>query len=413
MRSNQNKQWMEQLECDARGTILCTASNMAVIVRNDENLQNLRFNEMRGCIDVTGSTPWDRNRDGWGQADFACIQLYMEEQYAIYSPSKCRDALTAVLSSERRFHPVKTYLEDLTWDGKVRLEQMLVDYLGAEDTSYVRTVTRKTFAGAVARIYEPGIKMDSMLVLCGPQGIGKSTLFSRMGGKWYSDSMAIADMRDKTAAEKLQGIWIMELSELAGLKKVDVETVKSFLSRTDDQYRMPYGTFVEAHPRKSILVATTNTTNGFLRDITGNRRFWPVLVNGKGKRKAWELAEPEIGQLWAEAYALYKSCEPLYLTDEIEDVAKDEQRKAMEDDPRRGLIEEYLTNEKKERICLMELWCECLGHERQDMRKADAYELEAMLQQMGGWEAYNGNMTGKMRHPGYGVQRTFVRRHRM
>ena len=108
MRSNQNKQWMEQLECDARGTILCTASNMAVIVRNDENLQNLRFNEMRGCIDVTGSTPWDRNRDGWGQADFACIQLYMEEQYAIYSPSKCRDALTAVLSSERRFHPVKT-----------------------------------------------------------------------------------------------------------------------------------------------------------------------------------------------------------------------------------------------------------------------------------------------------------------
>ena len=129
-----------------------------------------------------------------------------------------------------------------------------------EDTDYVHAVTRKTFSAAAARIYQPGIKFDTILVLIGGQGIGKSTLFAKMGKHWYSDSMTIADMKDKTAAEKLQGIWIMELSELAGLRKMDVETVKSFLSRMDDQYRAPYELYVESHPRNSIVVGTTNST---------------------------------------------------------------------------------------------------------------------------------------------------------
>ena len=163
--------------------------------------------------------------------DFACLEMYLENIYHIYSPRKCRDALQAILSSRKRHHPIKEYLEQQEWDGQKRLDKLLIDYLGAEDTDYVREVTKKTFTAAVARIYEPGIKFDIILVLCGEQGIGKSTLFARMAGKWHSDSMSIADMKDKSAAEKLQGIWIMELSELAGIRKIDVETVKSFLSR--------------------------------------------------------------------------------------------------------------------------------------------------------------------------------------
>lgn len=221
--------------------------------------------------------------------------------------------------------------------------------------------------------------------------------------------MTIADMKDKTAAEKLQGIWLMELSELAGLKKVDVETVKSFLSRTDDQYRVPYGTYVEAHPRRSILVATTNTMDGFLRDITGNRRFWPVMVRGDGEKKAWNLTVEEIDQLWAEACMYFQEKETLYLDNTAEQEAEIQQRMAMESDPRQGLVDEYLENSDTDRICLMELWCECLGKERQDMRRSDAFELEAILRQIGGWEVYAGNTTGKMRLPGYGVQKTFVR----
>lgn len=401
--------WMSRLDCDVKGRILCTMPNIAIILNHDKDLQNIVYNEMRGCIDIIGEVPWFRSRNGWGQTDLACFELYLERKYALYAPNKCKDALYAVLSSERRYHPVCNYLDALTWDGTERLDTLLVDYLGAQDTEYVRTVTRKAFTAAVARVYQPGIKYDTILVLCGAQGIGKSTLFSKMGGKWYSDSMTIADMKDKTAAEKLQGIWMMELSELAGLKKVDVETVKSFLSRTDDQYRAPYGTYVEAHPRRSILVATTNTMDGFLRDITGNRRFWPVMVKGNGKKKVWDLTDEMVGQLWAEAYMRYRNGETLYLDSAVEQEARFHQRMAMESDPRQGLVEEYLESRGRERICLMELWCECLGKERQDMKRADAFELEAILRQIGGWEVYSGNTTGKTRLPGYGIQKTFVK----
>lgn len=403
------EEWVSRLNYDAKGRILCTMQNIATILENDSNLQHIAFNEMRGCIDIIGEVPWFRSGNGWRQTDLACFELYLEQKYSLYAPNKCKDVLYAVLSSKRRYHPIRDYLDTLTWDGTERLDRLLIDYLGAEDTEYVKTVTRKAFTAAVARVYQPGIKYDTILVLCGAQGIGKSTLFSKMGGRWYSDSMTIADMKDKTAAEKLQGIWLMELSELAGLKKVDVETVKSFLSRTDDQYRVPYGTYVEAHPRRSILVATTNTMDGFLRDITGNRRFWPVIVRGDGTKKAWNLTTEVVDQLWAEARMYFQKGEALYLDNNVEQEAENQQRIAMESDPRQGLVGEYLESSNKNRICLMELWCECLGKERQDMRRSDAFELEAILKQIGGWEVYVGNTTGKMRLPGYGVQKTFVK----
>lgn len=186
--------------------------------------------------------------------------------------------------------------------------------MGAENTPYVRAVTRKTLVAAVARIYEPGVKFDSVLVLNGPQGCGKSTFFAKLGREWYSDSLTISDMKDgKTAAEKLQGYWLLELGELAGIKKVDVETVKSFVTRTDDKYRQSYGTTVESHPRECVIVGSTNSEGGFLRDVTGNRRFWPVHVTGKGKYRGWDLTPETVDQIWAEAISIYKDGEELYL----------------------------------------------------------------------------------------------------
>ena len=128
------------------------------------------------------------------------------------------------------------------------METLLCDYLGAEDNEYVRAVTRKTLVAAVSRIYHPGIKFDYVLILDGKQGIGKGTLFSKLGGQWFTDSLSINDMKDKTGPEKLQGKWILELSEMAGMKKVELETVKSFISRTDDYYRPAFGHVVESHP---------------------------------------------------------------------------------------------------------------------------------------------------------------------
>lgn len=404
-----NEKWIEELERDDRGMFMCTMPNIALILKNDISLQNIYFNEMKNCIDVDGNVAWNRREGSWKNTDLTCLQMYLEKNYGLYAPAKCRDAMFAYLSAERRIHPVRKYLESLEWDGEERLESLLVTYLGAQNTEYVRSVTVKTFTAAVARVFESGMKFDSVLVLCGAQGIGKSTLFSKLGKNWYSDAMTVADMKDKTAAEKLQGIWLMELSELAGLRKVDVETIKSFLSRTDDQYRIPYGTYVESHPRKCIIVATTNSTDGFLRDITGNRRFWPVQVNEDSYRKAWNMSDFEIDQIWAEAVVRYKKGEKLYLDKEMEIIADREQRLAMESDPRQGLIGKYLDNITKDKICLMELWCKCLGQERRMMKRNDAFELEGILKKIGGWKVYDGNSTGKTRTDAYGVQKTFVR----
>jgi predicted P-loop ATPase len=377
-------------------------------------------------------------KPGWSDTDVACAKLYFERNYGIWSPTKFKDALLAVTSSERLYHPVKEYLNSLKWDGIPRLDTLLVDYLGADDTPYVRAVTRKTLVAAVARIFRPGVKFDSILVLNGVQGMGKSTLFTKLGKDWFSDSLSISDMKDKTAPEKLQGYWILELSELNGMKKMDVEVVKSFITRTDDKYRQAYGTTVESHPRSCVIVGTTNSDSGFLRDITGNRRFWPVRVSGQGKYHPWDLTE--VDQVWAEAIEYYNRGEDLFLKGDIAAEAYTQQREAMETDDREGIVQEYLDRllpegwekfdlyqrrnflgggefddavhegtVRRTRVCAMEIWCECFGKPREALKKTDSYEIEGILYKLGGWARYSDNATGKCRIPGYGVQKTFVR----
>jgi len=433
-----DEDWQNQLELDRTGGVKDTLTNICIILRHDPNLQNIVFNQFKSMLDVIGKLPWPQVKPGWSDTDVACAKLYFEKTYGIWSPTKFKDALLAVTSAERLYHPIKEYLATLSWDGVSRLETLLVDYLGAEDTPYVRAVTRKTLVAAIARIYRPGIKFDSILVLNGEQGMGKSTLFAILGKEWFSDSLSISDMKDKTAPEKLQGYWILEISELNGIKKVDVEVVKSFITRTDDKYRHAYGTTVESHPRSCVIVGTTNSDSGFLRDVTGNRRFWPVNVVGFGKHHPWELTE--VDQIWAEAIEYYKQGEELFLKGEVAAEAYNQQRAAMETDAREGIVQEYLDhllpegwdnydlfqrrnylngNEfggqseegivQRTRVCSMEIWCECFGKPREAMKKTDAYEIESILYKLGGWKKYSGNASGKLRIPGYGIQRTYVR----
>lgn len=433
-----DENWQTLLELDKQGKVKDTMANIAAIVSHDENLKSIVYNEFKGCIDVIGPLPWKQVKPGFNDSDVANAKLYFERVYGIWSPTKFKDALLAVVAAERIYHPIKDYFAGLTWDGIPRLDSLLIDYCGAEDNPYTRAVTRKTLCAAVARVYEPGRKFDSILVLSGPQGIGKSTFFAKLGGAWYSDSLAISDMKDKTAAEKLQGYWILELGELAGIKKVDVETVKSFVTRVDDKYRQAYGMVVESHPRSCIIVGTTNSESGFLRDITGNRRFWPVQVSERGSHHPWDLEE--IDQVWAEAIQAYKDGESLFLSGEVAQMAYAKQQEAMESDDREGLVQDYLDRllpenwdnmdlyqrrtflgggefedtptegtVRRERVCIMEIWCECFGKERQNLKKADSYELEGILNKIGGWERYTGNASGKMRISGYGIQRAFIR----
>ncbi len=150
----------------------------------------------------------------------------------------------------------------------------------------MRTVTRKTFAAAVARIYVPGTKFDCVPVLDGDQGIGKSTIVKDLvTPDYYSETLSLTDMDDKSGAEKLQGFWVVEIGELDGMKKADIEKVKSFLSTSDDKYRPSYGKVVESHPRQCIIIATVNGERGYLRDITGNRRFWIIKVIRRSRKR--------------------------------------------------------------------------------------------------------------------------------
>ena len=247
-------------------------------------------------------------------------------------------------------------------------------------------------------------------------------------------------MRDKSGPEKLLGYWILEISEMAGVKKVDVETVKSFASRQDDKFRVAYGSVVESHPRQSVLFGTTNSLNGFLRDATGNRRFWPVVVTGNSELHPWEMEKFYIEQVWAEALYLYNQGEPLILKGEEAVIAIEKQHEALENDDREGLVREYLdkllpedweemsiverrsflagdefTDQKRtgtkrrERVCNLEIWTECFGKDSTTIRKQDSYELVSIMGKIDGWKRYDGNKSGKLRFQGYGVQMAYVR----
>ena len=434
--------WQTALDLDKDGGIRETLTNFVEILRHDPRLQGICYNEHRCGIDVRDPSllPWKPLKHGWSDADLASLSSYLDRVYHIYSQQKLKSALLTA-ASERAFHPIREYLESLPpWDGTSRLDTLLIDYLGAEDRPYTRAVIRKALIAAVARVYRPGEKFDYILVLSGPQGVGKSTLFARLGGSWFSDSMTISDMRDKTSPEKLQGYWIVELSEMTGVRKIDVETVKSFASRQDDKFRVAYGTVVESHPRQCVIFGTTNATTGFLRDVTGNRRFWPVTVYGGTARHPWDLDSDTVSQIWAEALAAFRSGEELILKGEEARQAMEMQQDALESDDREGLVRQYLDTLlpedwpkmslserrlflagddysaaarvgtlRRTKVCNLELWAECFGRDPTAIRKQDSYELTAIMSHLGGWKRYDGNVSGKLSFGLYGSQLAFVR----
>lgn len=433
--------WQTALELDKQGKIKDTLDNIVLIIRNDPELQSLAFNKHRDGIDARNGLPWSQMKEGWNDSDNAALKVYISNKYGVYSPTKTKDAILAV-AAERAYHPIKEYLDNLSeWDGIDRVETLLVDYFGATDNSYTRAVTRKTMVAAVARIYHPGTKFDSVLILNGPQGIGKSTFFAKLAGHWFSDSLTLTDMKDKAGPEKLQGYWILELGELAGMRKTDVEVVKSFISRSDDKYRASYGVNVESHPRQCVIVGSTNAESGFLRDITGNRRFWPVRISGNGKKKAWQMSVYDVEQIWAETLVLYEKGEKLYLEGDDVHLATSEQDDAMESDEREGLVRTYLdtllpedwdTMSAYERrnflngsefggeshvgtvertlVCNMEIWCECFGKEASAMKPADSYAIAGIMKKIGDWNKYTGNKNGTSNFPIYGKQRCYERK---
>lgn len=430
--------WMTRLKYQPRTGILeNSVYNLNLILNNDPDFANFAFNEMANRIQVTGPLPWERPEGNmfWRDADTAQLKSIIDIRYLPFS-SRNHDVAFTKVADDRHFHPVRDYLDSLPeWDGIERVEDLFIRYLQADDTPYVRAVTRKTFAAAVARVYVPGIKFDCVPVLDGDQGIGKSTIVKDLvTSEYYSETLSLTDMDDKSGAEKLQGFWAVEIGELAGMKKADIEKVKAFLSTCDDKYRPSYGKVVESHPRQCIIIATVNGERGYLRDITGNRRFWIIKLHQKKQKKTWDFTPEYRAQFWAEAKEIWKSGEKLYLEGDLLEAAEEAQQSAMEVDERLGMVEEYLNAmlpddwaemdlfqrrnflqgsefgmpehkgvHRRTEVSNAEIWCECYGKSLQELKPTDSYSIAALMAQLPNWE----RTTSIKRQPIYGRQRLY------
>ncbi len=419
-----NIDWIVNLEIK-KDKPATTISNIVLILTNDERLKDAYYyDEFYERQMVIGDLPW-RTFDGiprqWDDTDDAGLHDFLEHEYKIDNLNKTREAVNLAFLKRRR-HPVREYLNALEWDGKARLDTVLINTFGADNTAYTRAVTRKAFIGAVARIMRPGCKHDHVLVLVGKQGIGKSTFLHTIGKEWFSDSLFTFNGKD--AFEQLQGAWIIELSEMASISKTEIELVKQFLSKQEDIYRAAYDRRTQVHPRQCAFFGTTNDDE-FLRDWTGSRRFWPVPLKHFGV-----LNEADVDQLWAEAVAAYKAGENWYLDKALEKEAEKVQKDFTEQNGWYGIIEEFISRPvppdfdnwsqqdrvnywmredysdgiPRTKVCALEIYIEALGGDKRTYSPQIARRINAELHKMEGWQYTATIYCGVA----YGRQRGFI-----
>lgn len=338
-----DRNWEDDLEYNSKGGIIPSVHNARLVLGKCEALKGIRYNALTGYVEAPIKMPWKRVSSEWRDMDDSSLFVYVAEKYGLVMPDNLYRKVFDAIVMERSYNPLTEYIKGLpSWDGVERLDTLLIDYLGAKDSEYTRAVTRKTLVGAIARALKPGCKFDYMLTLVGGQGIGKSSIFRVLGGEFFSDALSLNDVRSKDAAEKLHGKWIVEAPELSGRSKVDVEDFKAFLTKQVDEYRPAYGRHKVRQPRTSIVVGTTNAEQGFLRDTSGNRRFWPVEVYKYGADEINNWDRSFIDQIWAEAYLDYQLKEPLRLSPELEAEAEVRQRAQIDAGAWGELVEDFL-----------------------------------------------------------------------
>lgn len=425
--------WLGKLTKDGNGRFEKTINNAVLVLENDPLLKGrIVTDEFACCGMALGKLPWDSRNEKrrWKDVDDAGFYRYLEMFYGITGREKLDNALMLV-SAQNKINDVKQYLQGLTWDGVKRVDTLLSVYLGAEDTPYTRAVMRKSLCAAVGRAIVGGIKYDYMPIFTGPQGIGKSTFLAILGRGWFSDSLTTFE--GKEAAELIQGTWINEIGELSAFTKQETQVIKQFLSKTDDIYRAAYGRRTDKYPRRCVFFGTSNDSE-FLKDMTGNRRFWPVDVGlHPAKKSVWKELPLEVDQVWAEAYAYWMMGEPLYLPKEIEALAQEQQESHREASGKEGMIADFLESpvpenweqmdilgrrmflsgnvhgeaalSVRQKVCAVEIWAECFRQDPAKIQRRDSNEINNILQHLNGWQRIK---TPRKFGP-YGQQRGFER----
>lgn len=380
--------------------------NFEIVMDKDSRFAGkIRLNEFAQQPYLYGSVPWENENNcrAWSSHDDSALFSLIQADYGLKSRQDFADALKNV-SMRNKFHPVRELLDSLTWDGKEHIRSLLPEYLGAEDSDYTYQVMRLWMLGAVSRVYKPGSKFDYTIILQGSQGIGKSTFLKLMAldDSWFNDSLDSLDS-DK-AVQSLTGSWIIELAELKSLARTagGVESVKRFLTATQDKYRIPYERRADTFYRQCVFAGTTNKDD-FLQDETGNRRF--LIVQTGVKKPSKSLFVPEIMDTiklaWAEAVHIWKNEKPqLILPEAYMQEAKELQEANMADDGKRGIILDYL--EGKTQVCAREIWFEALK-ETIPPKNWQASEINNIVAKIPGWE----RLKTPRKFDGYGQQRGF------
>ncbi len=430
-------EWLSRLELHPKTRkILSTIDNIYLIVTHDPRLKDTYFyDEFKNRAMVEKDLPWaifkDRTTNQWTDNDDAGLRWILEKEYKIDQPSKVRDGIDLALQEKKR-HPVREYLQGLVWDGIPRVENLLIDFLGAEDTAYTRATTKKSLIGAVERIMNPGCKFDYVLVLVGPQGCGKSTLLSKLGMQWFSDSLYT--MTGKDAYELLDGNWIIELAEMAATKKAEIVQFKHFITKEEDTYRAAYARRTQTHPRQCAFFGTTNEYD-FIKDLTGSRRVWPIMVTAERGYNRPKLTQDIVDMLWAESVAYFKNGETNYLPKELEAMAVEAQKNHTEENGKQGIVEVFLEkllpedwNDRtldlrrhfwddtlgasetgtveRQTVCAYEIWIELFEGNKKSYTQSQAREINNILRRIEGWEANPMVDCGKL----YKRQRGFKRK---
>jgi len=427
--------WAESLEVDARGKYLSNSHNLNLIFKNDPVFKDaFKFNRFDNRRYLVKSTPWRTidKPEHMRNVDYSGVRNYLDFFYQITGKDKIEDAL-ALVFEKYSFHPIRNYLNSLEWDGEKRIDTFLVDYYGAEKTLYTKEAIRKPLAAAVARVFEPGIKFDLVLVLVGDQGTGKSTLVDKLGKDWSTDTFV--SVKGKESFEQLQGSWLVEIPELSALRKADNEATKHYITKREDKFRPAFGSTVEIYKRQCVFFGNVNDRN-FLNDPTGNRRFLPVDVRPrKVKKVIHDITEAEIDQIWAEAVEIYRAGEKLYMSGEAHAAARAQQQEHSAVDERKGIIQNYLDKDlpetwnelglparreflrgelltekvelkQREFVCIAEIWCECLELEKKNMDRYKTRSINDLMRHIEGWEFVNSTKNFKL----YGKQKYYRRK---
>lgn len=370
--------WKSRLQKNENGDIRADIANAKLVLDHDGRWKGvLGYCQFSYRIMKRKAPPFANGVAGeWTDTDTDRLRIWLSENYG-FTPRNA-DALGAVVvcAEGAPFHPVRDYLQSVKWDGQHRVCAWLTDYLGAEPSSYHALVGQMWLIGAVARVMQPPVKVDNVIIFEGLQGLGKSTTLSILAGEWFTDTPL--EIGAKDGFQQMQGVWVIELAELDSFNKAESTRAKQFFGASVDKYRPSYGRMVQAFARQCVFAGSTNQESYF-KDASGNRRYWPVQCTKLEK----DALQQDRDQLWAEAYQMYLDGIKWWPPDHAKHLFEAEQDDRFEEDVWQQPIEKYLRNVASDRVTAYEIMEESLGMQAPHMKPPEQKRIGQIMMRLG------------------------------